>query len=74
MTENFLISCGGVVVGTLLAVAINLWLVTRFEMHRLSLVYVLVGVVILLLLGQGAVLAPAMRASRVPPVEATRSV
>jgi putative ABC transport system permease protein len=26
------------------------------------------------LLGQGAVLAPAMRASNVPPVEATRSV
>ncbi len=74
MTENLLISCGGVVVGALLAVAINLWLVTRFEMHRLSLVYLLMGVVILLLLGQGAVLAPAMRASRVPPVEATRSV
>ena len=74
MTENLLISCGGALVGVLLAVAINLWLVTRFEMHRLSLVYVLVGVAILLLLGQGAVLAPAMRASRVPPVEATRSV
>lgn len=74
MTENLLISCGGVLVGALLAVAINLWLVTRFEMHRLSLVYLLAGVVILLLLGQGAVLAPAMRASRVPPVEATRSV
>jgi putative ABC transport system permease protein len=74
MTENLLISCGGVVVGTVLAVAINLWLVTRFEMHRLSLLYLLGGVVILLLLGQGAVLAPAVRASRVPPVEATRSV
>jgi putative ABC transport system permease protein len=74
MTENLLISCGGTLLGVLLAVAINLWLVTRFEMHRLSLVYVLVGVAILLLLGQGAVLAPAMRASRVPPVEATRSV
>ncbi|WP_130619517.1 ABC transporter permease [Dyella amyloliquefaciens] len=74
MTENFLISCGGVLVGALLAIAINLWLVTRFEMHRLSLFYLLTGVVILLLLGQGAVLAPAMRASRVPPVEATRSV
>jgi putative ABC transport system permease protein len=31
-------------------------------------------VVTLLLLGQGAVLAPALRASNVPPVEATRSV
>ncbi|RDJ00684.1 peptide ABC transporter permease [Dyella solisilvae] len=74
LTENLLISCGGALFGVLLAVAINLWLVTRFELHRLSLVYLLMGVVILLLLGQGAVLAPAMRASRVSPVEATRSV
>ncbi|WP_232823420.1 ABC transporter permease [Dyella sp. C9] len=74
MTENLLISVGGVLAGMLLAVAINLWLVTRFEMQRLSLLYLLGGVVILLLLGQGAVLAPAMRASRVPPVEAPRSV
>jgi len=74
MTENFLISCGGVLMGAVLAIAINLWMVTRFEMHRLSLVYLIVGVVLLLLLGQGAVLAPALRASRVPPVEATRSV
>ena len=74
MTENLLISVGGVAFGTVLALAINLWMVTRFEMNRLSLVYVISGVVILLLLGQGAVLAPALRASRVPPVEATRSV
>jgi putative ABC transport system permease protein len=43
-------------------------------MARLSLTYVVAGVVVLLLLGQGAVLAPALRASRVSPVEATRSV
>ena len=74
MTENLLISCGGVLVGAVLAIAINLWMVTRFEMHHLSLMYLIAGMSILLLLGQGAVLAPALRASRVPPVEATRSV
>nr|WP_239952167.1 FtsX-like permease family protein [Dyella terrae] len=74
LTENLLIGMVGVVIGALLAVGMNLWLVTQFEMARLSLVYVLVGVVALLLLGQGAVLAPALRASRVSPVEATRSV
>ncbi|NKJ21517.1 FtsX-like permease family protein [Dyella sp. SG609] len=74
MTENLLISVGGAVAGALLAIAMNLWLVTRFEMHRLSLLYVLAGVLLLLLLGQGAVLAPAIRASKVSPVEATRSV
>lgn len=74
LTENLLISGGGALLGILLALGLNLWLVTRFEMQRLPLLYVLSGVVVLLLLGQGAVLAPAMRASKVSPVEATRSV
>ena len=74
LTENLLIGIGGVLVGAVLAIGINLWMVTQFEMARLSLAYVLAGVVALLLLGQGAVLAPALRASRVSPVEATRSV
>ncbi len=74
LTENLLIGIVGVAVGTVLAVGINLWMVMRFEMDRMSMAYVGVGVVVLLLLGQCAVLAPALRASRVSPVEATRSV
>ncbi|GAB3793683.1 ABC transporter permease [Dyella agri] len=74
LTENFLISAAGVVMGTVLAIAFNLWTKTRFEMSNMSMAYVGVGVIVLLLLGQGAVLAPALRASRVSPVEATRSV
>jgi putative ABC transport system permease protein len=74
LTENFLISAAGVVLGTVLAIAFNLWTATRFEMSRMSMAYVGIGVLVLLLLGQGAVLAPALRASRVSPVEATRSV
>ena len=74
LTENFLISAAGVVLGTVLAVIFNLWTMTRFAMTPMSMGYVGVGVVVLLLLGQGAVLAPALRASRVSPVEATRSV
>jgi putative ABC transport system permease protein len=74
LTENLLIGMGGVLLGIGLAIGLNLWMVTRFEMQHLSLWYVLAGAVALLLLGQGAVLAPALRASRVPPVEATRSV
>jgi putative ABC transport system permease protein len=74
LTENLLIGIGGVLIGVVLAVGINLWVVTQFEMARLSLGYVVIGVLVLLALGQCAVLAPALRASHVPPVEATRSV
>lgn len=74
LTENLLISCIGVVIGAVMAIGINLWMVTQFEMARLTLAYVVTGIVALVLLGQGAVLAPALRASHVPPVEATRSV
>jgi putative ABC transport system permease protein len=74
LTENLLICVGGLVVGTVLAVGLSQWLVMRFEMERISPLYVLLGAVVLLLLGQMTTLAPALRASRVPPVEATRSV
>jgi putative ABC transport system permease protein len=74
MTENFLIALVGVIVGVILAVGLSQWMFTHFEMKRLSLTYVAIGVVALLALGQAAVFAPALRASRVSPVEATRSV
>ena len=74
MTENFLIALAGVVVGVVLALGMNQWMLTQFEMERLSITYLVVGVALLLGLGQAAVFAPALRASRVPPVEATRSV
>jgi putative ABC transport system permease protein len=74
MTENFLIALGGVIVGTVLALGLSQWMLKYFEMPRVSVTYVGVGVVLLLALGQAAVFAPALRASRVSPVEATRSV
>ncbi|RAP58513.1 FtsX-like permease family protein [Oleiagrimonas sp. MCCC 1A03011] len=74
LTENLLIGVTGVVMGVLLAVGVNQWLMQAFEMQRISWLWVAGGVIVLLLLGQAAVLAPAMRASRVPPVVATRTV
>jgi putative ABC transport system permease protein len=72
--ENFLIVAGGTLLGMLLAVALNLLLMSRYELPRLPLWYLPVGALALWALGQLAVLAPALRASRVPPVVATRSV
>jgi putative ABC transport system permease protein len=73
-TENFLIVTFGVVLGVLLAIGLNLLLMKHYELPRLPLWYLPVGAVVLWLLGQLSVLAPALRASNVPPVVATRSV
>ena len=73
-TENFLIVTAGVVLGVLLAIILNLVLMTHYELPRLPLWYLPIGAVALWVLGQLSVLSPALRASRVPPVVATRSV
>ena len=72
--ENLLIAGVGVVLGVLLAVGLNTWLMTHYEMTRIPLLYVLTGVLAMLALGQFAVFVPARRASNVPPVTATRAV
>ena len=72
-TENLLIATTGAVLGVALAIAINLWMVSSFEMARLHVGYLVGGALVLLVLGQGAVLWPALRASSVPPALATRS-
>ncbi len=73
-TENFLIVSFGIALGMLLAYALNLALMQFYELPRLPLAYLPVGALVLWLLGQLAVLAPALRAAAVPPVVATRSV
>jgi putative ABC transport system permease protein len=73
-TENFLLATIGIVLGMVLAYGINLFLMTRYELPRLPAMYFPVGAITLWLIGQLAVLGPAMRASAVPPVVATRSV
>lgn len=73
-TENFLIVTFGVVLGVILAIGLNLLLMKHYELPRLPLWYLAIGAAALWALGQLAVLAPALRASNVPPVVATRSV
>jgi putative ABC transport system permease protein len=73
-TENFLIVSAGIVLGMLAAYAISGWLMQQYELPRLPWLYLPVGAVTLWLLGQLAVLAPALRAASVPPATATRTV
>ncbi|RCS29120.1 ABC transporter permease [Rhodanobacter denitrificans] len=73
-TENFLLATIGIVLGMALAYGINLFLMLHYELPRLPAVYFPVGAIVLWLVGQAAVLGPALRAAAVPPVVATRSV
>lgn len=72
--ENLLIASVGAVVGVVLAIEVNIRLLQSVALARLPLIYPIVGVVVILLLGQLSVLWPALRAASVPPAEATRTV
>jgi putative ABC transport system permease protein len=73
-TENFLLATLGIALGMALAYGINLFLMHYYELPRLPAIYLPIGAVALWLIGQAAVLGPALRAAAVPPVVATRSV
>ena len=73
-TENFLLATIGVAFGMVLAYGINLFLMLHYELPRLPAIYFPIGAITLWLIGQLAVLGPALRAAAVPPVVATRSV
>lgn len=72
-TENFLLATMGIVLGMVLAYGINLFLMVHYELPRMPGIYLPIGALALWLVGQAAVLGPAMRASEVPPVVATRA-
>jgi putative ABC transport system permease protein len=72
--ENFILATAGIVLGMALAYAINLWLMTKYQVPRLPAEFLPIGAGLLWVLGQIAVLGPAMRASLIPPAVATRSV
>ncbi|HEU4858028.1 MAG TPA: FtsX-like permease family protein [Rhodanobacteraceae bacterium] len=73
-TENFLLSTVGIVIGMVLAFGINLYLMQHYQLTRMPWYYLPASAIALWVLGQLAVLGPALRAANVPPVVATRSV
>jgi putative ABC transport system permease protein len=72
-TENLLIAGAGAAIGVALAVSLNLWMVNAFAMQRLNTSYAVIGAIVVLLLGQAAVLWPALKAASIPPALATRA-
>ena len=72
-TENFLLATLGIALGCAAAIGINVWLMAHYAVPRLPIVYLPIGAVALWLLGQLAVLGPALRAARVPPTTTMRA-
>jgi putative ABC transport system permease protein len=73
LTENLLITSTGVVLGLILGLGLN-FVLTSLGLNRINPGAVFACVVFVWLLGIVAVLAPALKAARVPPAVATRTV
>ncbi len=73
-TENFLLTSMGIVLGMLLAFALNQLLMAHYALPRLPPGYLPVGALLLWGIGQLAVYWPARRAASIPPAVATRSI
>jgi putative ABC transport system permease protein len=71
--ENFLIVSFGIAFGMLLAYGLNLVLMRFYELPRLPVWYLPIGAVMLWVLGQLAVLAPALRAAAFAPMAAIKA-
>ena len=71
--ENLMIATAGSVLGVLLALTLNVLMAGKFEMARLNVGSTAVAAIIVVLLGQIAVLWPALRAAAISPVVAIRN-
>ena len=74
MTENFIISLVGVVIGAVLTIGLNIVMIETFSLTRITWYLVPTAMFLLLIVGQIAVFGPARKASSVPPAVATRTV
>jgi putative ABC transport system permease protein len=74
ITENCLITTGGIMIGTALALGLNQFLMSQFELPKLPVSYLLLSPLLFWILGIIAVYAPAWRAASISPATATRGV
>ncbi len=74
LIENWMVTTAGVVVGCLLALCAGYWLSTHYGLERLDLYYLVGGVLGLWAVGQLAAWHPSLRAAKVSPAMATRTV
>lgn len=74
LLENWIVTSIGAALGTALAYAINVGLVTMVDGAKLDGWILVAGVGLLWVVGLGAALGPALRAARIAPAIATRNV
>ena len=74
LSENLLISSVGVLLGAALTIGLNIWMVDAFDLDSMNGLLIPAAMVVLLIVGQLAVLGPARRAASVPPAVATRTI
>ncbi|WP_256774754.1 MULTISPECIES: FtsX-like permease family protein [unclassified Stenotrophomonas] len=73
LIENLIVSVIGAIVGTVLAVGLNIAIARYFEVGRIEAPYLSTGVLAVLLMGQAAAFIPSWRASRDVPVANLRT-
>jgi putative ABC transport system permease protein len=74
MIENWMVTSTGVLLGCALALAGGYWLSTQYGVDRLDLYFLVAGVAGLWIVGQLAAWQPSLKAAKVSPAMATRSV
>lgn len=74
ITENLMITSGGIVAGLLLAIGLNQFLMHQLQLPKLPLDYLAWGSLALWVLGVASVYGPASRAAGTSPAIATRTV
>ena len=74
ITEIVLITGIGVVIGTVLAVSFNVYLVDTFQLSPIEWHYLPLGMLVMLVTGVIAVWLPAKKASAISPAVATQSI
>ena len=74
LIENAIVLSSGAVVGCTLTLGVGHWLTDQYQLPRLDLNFLAIGMLALAVIGQLAAWQPARRAASVPPSVATRTV